>query len=75
MPDKKKTAPLATNGTVTTSDACHNQYDNDSTVSLDIQEDFESLTYNGSDSNVIISQCIQVDNVPIGTLSTCRVKL
>ncbi len=47
MPDKKKTAPLATNGTVTTSDACHNQYDNDSTVSLDIQEDFEDLTYNG----------------------------
>ncbi len=46
MPDKKKTAPLATNGTVTTSDACHNQYDNDSTVSLDIQEDFEDLTYN-----------------------------
>ncbi|MGN8656507.1 hypothetical protein [Catenibacterium mitsuokai] len=28
-----------------------------------------------SDSNVIMSQCIQVDNVPIGTLSTCRVKL
>ena len=29
----------------------------------------------GSDSNVIMSQCIQVDNVPIGKLSTCRVKL
>ncbi|MEE0821891.1 hypothetical protein [Catenibacterium sp.] len=47
MPDKKKTAPLATNGTVTTSDACNNHYDDYSTVSLDIQEDFESLTYNG----------------------------
>ena len=33
--------------------------------------DFSAL----SDSNVIMSQCIQVDNVPIGTLSTCRVKL
>ena len=31
--------------------------------------------YFQSDSNVIMSQCIQVDNVPIGTLSTCRVKL
>lgn len=47
MPDKKKTAPLATNGTVTTSDACNNHCDDYSTVSLDIQEDFESLTYNG----------------------------
>ena len=28
-----------------------------------------------SDSNVIMSQCIQVDIVPIGTISTCRVKL
>ena len=33
------------------------------------------LEKKGSDSNVIMSQCIQVDNVPIGTLSTCRVKL
>ena len=28
-----------------------------------------------SDFNVIMSQCIQVDIVPIGTISTCRVKL
>ena len=28
-----------------------------------------------SDSNVIMSQCIQVDIVPIGTILTCRVKL
>ena len=47
MPDKKKTAPLATNGTAHTSDACNNHCDDYSTVSLDIQEDFESLTYNG----------------------------
>ena len=36
---------------------------------------FNQDTYDNSDSNMIMSQCIQVDNVPIGTLSTCRVKL
>ncbi len=47
MTDKKKTAPLATNGTVTASDACVIDYHYDSTVSLDFQEEFEKLTYNG----------------------------
>ena len=41
---------------------------------LKCQESSCALALN-SDSNVIMSQCIQVDNVPIGTLSTCRVKL
>ena len=45
------------------------------TVSFILSKRFHILFYDISDSNVIMSQCIQVDNVPIGTLSTCRVKL
>ena len=40
-----------------------------------IVNELRSILENFSDSNVIMSQCIQVDIVPIGTILTCRVKL
>lgn len=45
MKDKKKTAPLATNGTVNTSTACNSYCDNDSTVSIHNQAIFGSFYY------------------------------
>ena len=67
MPDKKKTAPLATNGTVTTSDACNNHCDYyDITASVHNQEVFGNFYYScqlGEVEDMCLEQSITYDTL------------